>query len=194
MTIDAQRRWYAVQVKPRHEKTVAELMRGRGFEEFLPLYTSQRRWSDRLKLVALPLFPRYTFCRFGEGEQPLILRVPGVRSIVGFKDRAIPVEEAEIEAVRALLDSRLPLSRLRTGRIGQHVRVVEGPLTGCEGVVEKFKSIHRLVVTVSLLGRSVAVEIDPSWVIVLHSSEPPGRGSGTKVRAAARNRLQRFRG
>jgi transcription antitermination factor NusG len=193
MMIDPQRRWYAVQVKPRHEKVVAELMRGRGLEEFLPLHTQPRRWSDRLQLVHFPLFPRYVFCRLEEAEHPLVRQVPGVRSIVGFSDRATPVCDAEIDAVRVLVDSQLPLFRLRDSSVGQRVRVVKGPLVGCEGFLDRFKSTQRLVVTVSLLGRSIAVEIDPSWVIVLHSSEElPGRGTRRTAEAAVPHRLRRF--
>jgi transcription antitermination factor NusG len=186
MMIDAQRRWFAVQVKPRHEKAAAEVLRGRGLEEFLPLYTRQRQWSDRLKLVEFPLFPHYTFCRLGETEHPLVWRVPGVRSIVGFNHHAIPVEDVEIDAVRALVDSHLVLAPLGPQGAGQRVRVVKGPLFGCEGVLEGFNSGQRLVVTISLLGRSVGVEIDPSWVVVIgpfRAGRPGTCRSGGRQRA-----------
>jgi transcription antitermination factor NusG len=192
MMIDAQRRWFAVQVKPRHEKTVAEMLRGRGLEEFLPLYTRQKRWSDRLKLAQFPLFPQYTFCRLAQTEHTLVRRVPGVRSIVGFNDRAVPVEDAEIEAVRTLVDSHLALSPLGLPAVGQRVRVVKGPLAGCEGVLKGFKGELRLVVTVSLLGRSVGVEIDPSWVIAVDSPWSGDREPARAVRATTLHRLRRI--
>ncbi|MDA1315299.1 MAG: UpxY family transcription antiterminator [Acidobacteria bacterium] len=194
MMIDAQRRWFAVRVKPRHEHSVAEALRGRGLEEFLPLYTRKAQWSDRLKLVQSPLFPQYTFCRLGEAEHSLVRLVPGVRSIVGFNHHPMPVEDAEIDAVRTLVDSHLVLVPLGPLGVGQRVQVVKGPLFGCEGVLEGFKSRQRLVVTVSLLGRSVGVEIDPSWVVVIEPSWPAGRERAGLLGAGTPHRLRRGRG
>jgi transcription antitermination factor NusG len=194
MMIDAQRRWFAVQVKPRHEKAVAQVLRGKGLEEFLPLYTRKREWSDRLKLVQFPLFPQYTFCRLAETEHSLVWRVPGVRSIVGFNHHAIPVEDAEIDTVRTLVDSHLALAPLGVQGAGQRVRVVKGPLFGCEGVLEGFKGGQRLVVTVSLLGRSVGVEIDPSWVVVIDPSWPAGRARAELLGAGTPYRMRRSLG
>jgi len=153
MTIDRQHRWYAVQVKPRHEKSVTAAMRRRGLEEFLPLYTRQMRWSDRFKIVEFPLFPQYTFCRIKEAHFTLVRELPGVRTIVGVNGRATPVEDREIEAVRSLVASCLPLSPLETPPAGSWVRVTGGPLSGCEGVLQTFHRRQRLAVGVSLLGR-----------------------------------------
>ena len=185
-----ERRWYAVQVKPRHEKTVASLLRGRGVEEFLPLYAREQQWSDRRKIVQFPLFPLYTFCRLGGAEHSLVLQVPGVRSLVGFNNHAVPVGEEEIEMVRAMVASRLPLSPGRALVRGKRVRVNRGPLAGCEGILERKGNRHRMVVTLSLLRRSVAVEIDPEWVTMIAGSQE-SQTTGGWTRAWTPQRLRR---
>ena len=97
--------WFALAVKPRHEKAVARNLDRKGLETFLPLYSSRRRWSDRMKTVQLSLFPGYVFCRFGQERRLDVLNLPSVISIVGFGNAAVPVPDAEIEAVRILLAS-----------------------------------------------------------------------------------------
>lgn len=164
MTDVGEKRWYAIQVKPRCEKRVSTYLHARGVEEFLPLCSSRRQWSDRSKLVELPLFPCYMFGRLDRAGQNLVKQTPGVRSIVGSEAGSVPMDECEIETIRRMIDSRLTLKSQTCFVEGQRVRVQHGPLAGCEGVFERFKGTQRLVVNVSLLHRSVAVEIDPSWV------------------------------
>lgn len=103
-------------------------MNARGVEEFLPLYSLRRQWSDRSKLVELPLFPRYTFGRLDRAEQSLAKQVPGVRSIVGFEAGAVQVDDCEIDSIRAMVDSRLALTPRALFIEGQRVRVEHGPL------------------------------------------------------------------
>ena len=159
--------WFALRVRPRHEKTVALTLQHRGLEQFLPLYTQRRRWSDRDKLVELPLFPTYLFCRFAASQKPSLLRIPGVRMIVGRHNGPEPVDESEIEAVRSVVGSGLPACPWAGLPKGQRVRLNQGPLAGCEGILERAKGCDRLVITVSLLLRGVAVEVDRSWVTPL---------------------------
>src|SRR5258706_7676656 len=92
--------WFALQVKPRHEKTAAAALKSKGFEELLPLYTSVRRWSDRVKTLEEPLFPRYVFCRFGLRQKMAVVSTPGVMSIVGMGKTPAPVEPEEISALQ----------------------------------------------------------------------------------------------
>jgi len=176
-----EKRWYAIQVKPRCEKRVSTYLHARGVEEFLPLYSRRRQWSDRSKVVELPLFPRYMFGRLDRAEQGLVKQVPGVRTIVGFEAGAVPVNDGEIDSIRRMVDSRLALKPQARFVEGQCVRVEHGPLAGCEGVLERFKGARRLVVNVPLLHRSVAVEIDPSWVTVV-------QGTGANARQVVTRR------
>ncbi len=139
-------------------------LQGQGFECFLPLYKSIRRWSDRLKEVEQPLFPGYLFCRFDFQNRRPILMTPGVQQIVGVGRTAIPVEDSELECIRAALASELPNHPWPYLQIGERVRVNYGSLNNLEGILINFKGSHRIVLSVTLLQRSVAMEIDLAWV------------------------------
>jgi len=152
--------WFAVAVKPQHEKAVAAQLQSKALESYLPIYRARRRWSDRVKTVELPLFPRYVFCRFGSQERPKVLTTPGVHSIVGFSGKPCPVTEDEIAAIRTLVLSGLPLRVWSCLTVGQRVRVRRGAMEGLEGVLVREKTACRLVVNLELLNRGVAVEIE----------------------------------
>jgi transcription antitermination factor NusG len=152
--------WFALRVKSRFEKKTALHLEGLGLEPFNPLYRSRRRWSDRTKEVDLPLFPGYVFCRFDPNDRLPVLQTPGVVSIVGFGGRPAPVDEEEIAAIQAIVRSGAPALPWPFLREGQRVRLVRGALRGLQGILLDVKSDCRLVVSVTLLQRSVAVEID----------------------------------
>jgi len=171
MRDDHQASWFALFVKPRHEKFVAQLLRQKGYEEFLPLYEVRRRWSDRYKTLLLPLFPCYAFCRFDLNRRLAVLRTPGVKKIVGWGRTPAPVEQAEIEQIRRIVDSKLRAEPCGYLAEGERVRIEAGPLRGVEGFIEQQRGAERLVVSVTLLQRSVAVEIDPGWAAPLRASQ-----------------------
>ncbi len=152
--------WYAVRVRSNCERTVSEILREKGFAEFSPFYVARRRWSDRIKRVQLPLFPGYMFCRFDPVNRLPLLQTPGVVNIVGFGQNFIPVDEHEIEAIRAIMTSGNEVQPWHYLRAGQKVRVRSGSLAGVEGVLVKIKNTRRLVVSIDLLQRSVAAELD----------------------------------
>lgn len=154
------RNWFVLTVKPQHEKVAARVLRDKGWEDFLPLYRSRRRWSDRLKEIELPLFAGYVFCRFAPEDRAPVLRTPGVRSIVTFDGRPAPVSDEEIAAMRQAAGSGLPVEPWPFLRAGQPVRIERGPLSGLRGVLVRAKDNWRVVVSVELLQRSVAVEVD----------------------------------
>lgn len=156
--------WYALTVKPRHEKAVSAALRVRGYEEFLPLWRSRRVWSDRIKEIDIPLFNGYVFCRFGDDCRVAILRMPSVTSIVGFGNQPAPVDDREMESLKAIVASGLPMAPWPFLKVGQRIRIGHGPLTGVEGIVLELKKGWRVVVSISLLQRSVAVEVDSSSV------------------------------
>jgi transcription antitermination factor NusG len=156
--------WYAIHVQSKFESLVSTALRGKGYQEFLPLYRSRRRWSNRVVELDLPLFPGYLFCRFDvRGRLLPILTTPGVVSIVGAGRTPIPVSNDEIGAVRAILHSGLAALPWPFFHVGSKVYIEGGPLAGVEGVVTNTDKVYRLIVSVSLLQRSVAVEIDRAW-------------------------------
>jgi transcription antitermination factor NusG len=152
--------WFALTTRPRHEKTVAGGLELRSVEGFLPLYPCKRPWSDRVKVVDLPLFPGYVFCRFSFPERLRVLDVPGVTSVVGFNGQDAPIPETEIRAIQKLLACGYPVQPWQYLRMGECVRIVDGPLAGVEGILVSEKSGVRVVVSVEVLQRSIAVEID----------------------------------
>ena len=152
--------WYALHVRTRFEKVVSRNLRGKGFEEFLPLYRRVNRWSDRTKEIELPLFPGYVFCRFNPHDRLPVLTVPGVNAIVGIGKNLMPVDESELDAVRTVLKSEAYCEPWPYLEVGQRVQVEYGPLAGTQGIVTMVKNSFRLVISVNMLQRSVAVEID----------------------------------
>lgn len=173
--------WFALQVRTRHEGGVANFLTGKGYEPFVPMYQSRRRWSDRIKVVDAPLFPGYLFCRFDINNRLPILTTPGVIQVVGFNRSPIPVEDAEIDAIQSLVASGFPSQPWPFLQAGDRVQIDSGPLRGLEGLLVELKGSHRLVVSVMLLQRSVAVEIDSALVKSLRSA--PAKHSQAKARA-----------
>jgi transcription antitermination factor NusG len=159
--------WFALHVRTRYERVAATLISGKRYECFLPTYLCRRQWSDRIKEIELPLFPGYLFCRFDPLQRLPILTVPGVISIVGVAKTPVPVDQAEIASLRVLVNSRLDKEPWPYLRIGQAVRIEHGALRGLEGILSHVGGRHRIIVSVTLLQRSVAVELDSAWVTAL---------------------------
>lgn len=176
--------WFALQVRSRFEQGVAEHLDGKGYELFLPLYKCRKRWSDRIKEVEAPLFPGYLFCRFDAQDRLPILKTPGVIQIVGTNRVPIAVDEQEIQAIQTMVASGMPNQPWPFLSAGDRVRIESGPLRGLEGILVEFKGNHRLVLSVTLLQRSVAVEIDSAFVTSLRSSlRPSVEKAGAHMRA-----------
>src|SRR5437867_10544993 len=162
--------WYAIQLRPRCEKFVAVQLRNKGFEEYLPMYRSRRRWSDRVKEIDLPLFPGYIFCKFDAMDRLPILVIPGVISVVNFGGAPLPVEEREILAVQSVVNSGLTYGPWPFMPAGTPVRVRYGPLRGLEGFVVEVKNRYQLIISVTMLSRSVSVAIERECVTPLGNS------------------------
>ncbi len=156
--------WRALTVRSRHEKIAAQSLRSRGLEEFLPLYPSKRAWSDRTKVVDLPLFPGYVFCRVPQSKRLLAVSSPGVTSIVGFGGQDAVIEEHELESVRRMLAAGLAVEPWPYVRPGNIVEIRSGPLSGLRGEVVREKGLWRLIVNVDLLQRSVSAELERDMV------------------------------
>ncbi|PYT79029.1 MAG: NusG-like protein [Acidobacteria bacterium] len=156
--------WFAVQTRARYENFAAKQLAGRGYEVFLPFYHCKRRWSDRMQEFEVPLFPGYLFCRFNLLDRLPILTTPGVIQVVGIGKTPVPVDEQEVIALQTAVKTGLPRQPWMFLKVGQRVRVEVGPLSGLEGVLLTFKGRYRLVLSVTLLQRSVALEVESDWV------------------------------
>jgi transcription antitermination factor NusG len=165
--------WFALQVRGRQEFNISENLGSNGYEWFLPLYKSSKRWSDRIKQVDSPLFPGYVFCRFNPMDRLPILKIPGVIQIVGFNRQLVAVDEAEIRAIQALVASGIPNHPCPYLEVGDKVRIESGPLRGLEGLLIEIQGNHQLVLSVTLLQRSVAVKIDAASVTSLRTTVAP---------------------
>lgn len=164
--------WFAILVKTGREKTANLLLENAGYECLLPVNRSTRRWSDRTKLVDVPLFPGYLFCRMNPHNRLTVLMTPGVIQIVGVGKTPIPVEEEEIEAIERVQTSGLSAMPWPYMQVGNVAQIVDGPLRGLTGIVVKIKSGVKLVLSVSLLQRSVAVEVERNWVGEVRTGKP----------------------
>jgi len=159
--------WFALRVKSRHEKVVAGSLENKGFAHLLPLYRSTRRWSDRTKALDLPLFPGYVFCRFDLCQRGQIVQTFGVHSIVAFGSEPSPVAPEDIFSLCSLIDAGTDARPTQYLAAGQRVMVTEGPLSGVTGYLMKLRNSRTLVISICLLQRSVAVEIDRTSAIPL---------------------------
>jgi transcription antitermination factor NusG len=162
--------WFAVRVKSNYEKPVSTALRGKGFEEFVPMYRARRQWSDRIKVIDLPLFPGYLFCRIDLNKRLPLLTTPGFLYLVGKGKTPEPVDEQEVIAIQSVVRSGLPALPWPSVVVGQKVRLEHGPLRGVEGVVAKIADQHRIYVNATLLQRSVSVQVDPEWITSVDGS------------------------
>lgn len=156
--------WYAVYTHARHEKKVAQQMRERGIEHFLPVYRSMRVWKDRRKELDLVLFPGYVFTRIDVAEKLRVLQLPGVVHFVSFNGQPMALAGHDLEALRNALQQGLRAEHHPYLTAGRRVRVVRGPLTGARGVLQRLKTNCRIVISIDAIMRSVSVEIDESDV------------------------------
>lgn len=155
-------RWYALYTTARHERVVARQLEERGIDTFLPLYKAWHRWKDRRKEVELALFPSYVFVRIEEEQKLRVLKVAGAVHVVSFNGKMAALPEREIEALRNALENQVYAEPCPYLRVGRKVRVKRGPMSGAEGILSRKKDKCRVVISVDVLMRSVAVEVDGS--------------------------------
>ena len=176
--------WFAIAVKPRFDKAVARTLESKGFETLLPLYKKHQRYAGRSKESELPLFPGYVFCRFNVLTRLPILTTPGVTQIVGIGNRPIPLSETEIVSLKTAIETHLPIQPFPFLHVGQRVRIENGVLAGVVGIVIKLKQSLRLVLSVTLLQRSVLLEIDGQQVSLDRDSDRRSQSRGITVSEA----------
>jgi len=157
-------RWFAAYTSANQEKSVSENLRTRGITHFLPLYQTVRRWKDRRVALQLPLFPGYVFVRMALRDRLPVVQIPGVARLVGFGGVPTALPDEEIETLRASLARGVRAEPHPFLAVGRKVRVKSGPMTGLQGILRRKKSQSRLVVSVELIHRALAIEIDEAEV------------------------------
>lgn len=157
--------WFALQAWTGREGLVAQSLGRRGYEVFYPRYVERRRWSDRIKATEAALFPGYLFCRFDPDNSAKIVTTPGLLRIVSAGRQPIWVDEGEITSLQILVKSFQALQPWPYVHVGQRVTIQSGPLAGVEGVVLRINRRFKLVVSINILQRSVAVEVGSDVVI-----------------------------
>jgi transcription antitermination factor NusG len=166
--------WFAVQTKPRHEKSAAFDLEQRGVGVFLPLHIGIHQWSDRKQEVQLPLFPSYLFVRLrSQDERATVLRANGIRSFVGARGNGVCVPEEQIEAVKRILAERIAFTNYPFVDVGQKVRIRGGSLDGIQGILQAVNNDRSLVVSVECVQKSIAIRIDGYRVEPLRASHDP---------------------
>jgi transcription antitermination factor NusG len=178
--------WWALYTSYRHEKAVARTLQAKGFEVFLPLYQSLRRWTDRRKMLSLPLFPGYVFVRGGLTRRLEVVTTPGVQKILFYGERVAIIPEIEIQAIQKMTGGPYHVEPHLYLKCGERVRVQRGVLEGVEGILVRKKNLYRLILSVDLLARSVAVEIDAADLEPMDSRAivakfPLGQIAGTGI-------------
>ena len=158
-------RWYAVYVRSHCEKKVTESLEGKGYPAFSPFYRIRRKRADRTKEIVLPLFPGYVFCKFDPALRLPVLTTPGIVKIVGASNEPEPVDEVEILSLQTAMKSDRAVQPWPYLREGQQVRILAGGLTGVVGRLLKVKNDCHLVLSITMLQRSVAVDVDRDSVI-----------------------------
>ncbi|MCB1019303.1 MAG: hypothetical protein KDC27_05210 [Acidobacteria bacterium] len=157
--------WYVLQVNPRAEKFVHDVLTGKGYEALLPLYVPNTRDRRGRAPTARPLFPGYVFCRMSAQVFGPLVTTPRVVGLVGFGGIPCPVDEREIASLRKVHSADAQVEPWEYLKAGDQVELRQGPLAGVRGTLVRFKGKHKLVLSVSLLQRSMAVEIDASWAM-----------------------------
>jgi len=154
--------WYAVHTLARHEKMVAMRLQERSVTTFLPLMNEIHRWSDRKKIVEVPLFDCYVFAKIAasSAERLRVLRVEGVLSLVGSHGEGTPIPDDQIESVRFLLAEHLPWNSHPFLKVGQRVRIKSGALDGMQGVLLSRDGDRKLVISIDAIQRSLAVRVE----------------------------------
>jgi len=181
--------WYALYTKHQHEKTVARILALKGFETLLPLYQTAHRWKDRTKALSLPLFPCYVFLKGGLERRLDVMTTPGIFALVSNGGEPAAIATAEIDAIRRAIESGASIEPHPFLKCGEPVRVKCGPLAGIQGILVRKKSLYRLVLSVEMLGKAAAIEID-SFLVERLNGKPAGdygigrRAPGTHVGTA----------
>lgn len=173
-------RWYAVYTYPRHERSVLEHLESKSLEAFLPTFTIESRWKDRRVRLQAPAFPSYVFTRINASHRNNVLSCPGVIRMLCFNGMPAPIDDAEIESVKLCLEKGTVLGPCPFLEVGDRVRVKSGVLEGLEGLISRRKNDRRLIIPITLIHQSVAIEIDVQLLELVNiETDNRGKSSGT---------------
>ena len=175
--------WYAVYTKHQHEKSTQHILASKGFEVLLPLHRVLHRWKDRTQIVFLPVFPCYLFLRTSLSRRLDIMTTSGVFGLVESGGHAVEVTESDINLIRKITLNPTKVEPHPFLKCGERVTVYKGPLSGVDGVLVRIKNQYRVVLSVELLRKSVALEVDVSIIQPLTSTfdKTPMRMSESRV-------------
>lgn len=177
--LDAGLRWYAVYTYPRHERSVLGHLESKGLESYLPTFTTESRWKDRRVRLQTPVFPGYVFTRIQHGQRGKVLSSPGVIRILCFNGMPAAIDDAEIESLRLCLERGTVSGPYPLLEVGDRVRVRSGVLEGLEGYISRCKNDRRLIVPITLINQSVAIEVDvPLLELVDARADAKGTSDG----------------
>jgi len=168
--------WFALQVHTGREKWVASYLESWNFNQLILLQKELRQWSDRRKFIDTPVFPGYVFCEFDLEKRSSVLSAPGVLRVVGHGKTPVPIADEEIKALQKLVKAACPVQRWPYLREGDLIRIEGGSLNGLTGCFVRVKNDCRIVVSVTLLQRSVAVEVDQYRVTPIAKSNSSALG------------------
>jgi transcription antitermination factor NusG len=174
---EASPQWFALAVKPRFDKSVAQALEMKGYDTLLPVYKKHHMYGTRSRESELPLFPGYVCCHFDVQTRLPILTTPGVIQVLGAGNIPIPLSDVEVNSLQTAIKARLPLAPYPFLDAGHRVRIDNGALAGVEGIVIGWKHRLRLVLSITLLQRSVLLEIDRDQV---SAEEVPAWAGGSK--------------
>ncbi len=160
-----EQKWYALTVPYQHERRTEKALQSKGLETLVPVYRSRRQWSDRVKDVEMPLFAGYVLCHFDLTNRIHVMDTPGVAKVVGFGGTPAALEDSEIAAIQRVVMSKLPLAPWPYLKAGDRVRVEHGPMRGLEGTLVQTRDSVHLVISVDLLQRSIAVQVDREAIV-----------------------------
>ncbi len=152
--------WYALSTKARHEKKVHNQLVRKGITSYLPLQTFYRRWSDRYKVVEEPLFSCYVFVKIVLPDRLKVLQTDGAVRLVSFNSIPATIPKSQIEAIKAILETKCAIERIDYLTPGQKVEVIQGPLRGIRGILVQIKNNYRLIVRIDSIVQAISVDID----------------------------------
>jgi transcription antitermination factor NusG len=175
--------WYAIHVRPRSEIATANMLQGKGFEPFVPLYKSRRTWSDRKVYLFLPLFPGYIFCPFDLRMRLPIITTPNILGIVGTGKVPLPIEVSEIEAIQRIVQCGYAVESHAFLNVGTKVVIESGPLAGLRGIVKTYKN-RRLILSIGIIQQSICVDCAEDILIIISPTEPFDGDTANMTRAS----------
>jgi transcription antitermination factor NusG len=180
--------WYALYTRHQHEKTVARILTNKGFETLLPLYEVRRRWKDRNRVISMPLFPSYVFLKGGLERHLDIVTTPGIHAFVLSAGQPARIPTLEIDAIRRGVESGVRVEPHPFLKAGDWVRVKSGALEGIRGFLLRSKNLYRLILSVEMLGKAAAVEVDAAQVERLNGKTPVGSVNSYATTSPAQER------